>query len=45
VIDGMTDRPTKISFDEMRESCVRGVLMYCAEIVRSLRVRMESERG
>jgi hypothetical protein len=27
----MTERPTKITFGEMRESGVRGVLIYCAD--------------
>ena len=31
MMDGMTDRPTKISFGDMRESGVRGILVYCAD--------------
>jgi hypothetical protein len=27
----MTDRPQKITFGEMRESGIRGVLIYCAD--------------
>jgi len=27
----ITDRPTKISFGEMRDSSVRGLLIYCAD--------------
>lgn len=27
----MPDRPTKITFAEMRESGVRGILIYCAD--------------
>jgi hypothetical protein len=27
----MPDRPTKISFGEMRDSSVRGLLVYCAD--------------
>jgi len=27
----MSDRPTKISFGEMRDSGVRGTLVYCAD--------------
>ena len=27
----MTERPTKITFGEMRESGVRGILVYCAD--------------
>jgi hypothetical protein len=27
---GQSDRPTKISFSEMRDSGVRGILVYCA---------------
>jgi hypothetical protein len=27
----MTDRPTKISFGEMRDMGVRGILVYCAD--------------
>ena len=27
----MTERPTKITFGEMREMGVRGVLVYCAD--------------
>ena len=28
---GMTDRPTKITFAEMREMGVHGLLIYCAD--------------
>jgi hypothetical protein len=31
MIDGMSDRPTKISFGAMRDMGVRGVLVYCAD--------------
>jgi hypothetical protein len=31
MMDGMTDRPTKISFGEMRDSGVRGLLIYYAD--------------
>ena len=27
----MTDRPTKITFGDMREQGVRGILIYCAD--------------
>jgi hypothetical protein len=27
----MTERPTKITFGEMRDMGVRGILMYCAD--------------
>ena len=30
-MDGMTDRQTKITFGEMREMGVRGLLIYCAD--------------
>jgi hypothetical protein len=31
MIGAMPDRPTKISFGEMRDSSVRGLLVYCAD--------------
>jgi hypothetical protein len=31
MMDGMTDRPTKITFAEMRDMGVRGVLVDCAD--------------
>jgi hypothetical protein len=31
MIGVITDRPTKISFGEMRDSSVRGLLIYCAD--------------
>ena len=31
MMDGMTDRQTKITFGEMREMGVRGLLIYCAD--------------
>ena len=32
-MDGMTDRQTKISFGEMRDMGVRGLLVYCADSI------------
>jgi hypothetical protein len=31
IVDGMTDRPQKITFAEMRDMGVRGILVYCAD--------------
>jgi len=31
MMDCMTDRPKKITFAEMREMDVRGILVYCAD--------------
>jgi hypothetical protein len=31
MIDGMPDRPTKITIAEMRDMGVRGILVYCAD--------------
>ena len=31
MLGAMPDRPTKISFGEMRDSGVRGILVYCAD--------------
>jgi hypothetical protein len=31
-MSGMTDRPQKITFAEMRDMGVRGLLVYCADI-------------
>ena len=39
MMDGMTDRPTKISFGEMRDSSVRGLLVYCADYAAATRPR------
>ena len=38
-----TDRPTKISFGEMRESGVRGILVYCADYRCSHCVAMSAD--
>jgi hypothetical protein len=35
----MPDRPTKISFGEMRDSSVRGLLVYCADYAAATRSR------
>ena len=39
----MPDRPTKISFGEMRESGVRGILVYCADYLCSHCVAMSAD--
>jgi hypothetical protein len=31
MMGGMTDRPTKITFAQMRDMGVRGILIYCAD--------------
>jgi hypothetical protein len=37
MIGAMPDRPTKISFGEMRDSSVRGLLVYCADYAAATR--------
>ena len=38
-----TDRPTKISFGEMRDSSVRGILVYCADYRCSHSIALSSD--
>jgi hypothetical protein len=40
---GMTDRPQKITFAKMRESGVRGVLIYCADYRCSYSVAVSAD--
>jgi hypothetical protein len=39
MIGAMPDRPTKISFGEMRDSSVRGLLVHCADYAAATRSR------
>jgi hypothetical protein len=39
------DRPTKISFGDMRESGVRGVLIYCSDYRCSHYIAISGDRG
>jgi hypothetical protein len=41
----LTDRPTKITFGEMRRMGVRGVLVYCADFRCSRSIRPLSQRS
>ena len=47
MMDCMTDRPKKITFAEMREMDVRGILVYCADYrcSHSLAISGESKAG
>ena len=40
----MTERPTKITFGEMRDMGVRGVLVYCADYRCSRSVALSADR-
>jgi hypothetical protein len=40
----MTERPTKITFAEMRDSSVRGPLIYCADYHCSHSIAISGER-
>jgi hypothetical protein len=40
----MTDRPTKITFGEMREMGVRGLLVYCADYRCSHSIAMSGDQ-
>jgi hypothetical protein len=40
----MSDRPTKISFGDMREMGVRGVLVYCADYHCSHSIALSGDR-
>jgi len=40
----MPDRPTKITFAEMRESGVRGLLVYCADCRCSHSLAVNADR-
>ena len=45
MMDGMTDRQTKISFGEMRDMGVRGLLVYCADYRCSHSTAISGEPG
>jgi hypothetical protein len=40
----MTERPTKITFGEMRDMGVRGVLIYCSDYKRSHSIAVNADR-
>ena len=40
----MTDRPTKITFGEMRDMGVRGILVYCADYYCSHSMTLSADR-
>jgi hypothetical protein len=44
MIGAMPDRPTKITFAEMRESGVRGILIYCADYCCSHSIAIRGDR-
>ena len=39
----MSDRPTKITFAEMREMDVRGIIVYCADYTCSHSIAVSAE--
>ena len=43
IYSGMPDRPQKITFAEMRESGVCGLLVYCADFRRSHSMAISSD--
>jgi hypothetical protein len=44
MIGAMPDRPTKISFGEMRDNSVRGLLIYCADYRCSHYITISGDR-
>jgi hypothetical protein len=44
MIGAMPDRPTKITFGEMRDMGVRGILVYCADYRCSLSIATRHRR-